>query len=118
MSEKRKNRITDRHTRDDELVQKQALQRLLTTADGRRLFWGILSDTGIFSNPHSGNALDSAFKAGMMNVGQAILERIESADKRAFLQMQEENIQIVEALEAKLATVEDEQDEYAADDGD
>lgn len=115
MSEKRRNKIVDRHTRDDEHVQREALRRLLGTMDGRRLVWGLLSESGVFANPHSGNALDSAFRAGMMKVGQDILGRIEMADKRAFLQMQEENIQINESLQAKLSNVEVEEDEYATE---
>ena len=114
MNEKRRNRIQNRHTRDDELAQREALRRVLSQVDGRRLFWGILSETGLFENPHTGNALDTAFRSGQMSVGQAVLLRIEQADKRAFLQMQEENIQIQETLTGQLA--EDDEDEYATDD--
>lgn len=115
MDEKRKQRIQERHTRDDELVQREAMRRLLSKPDGRRLVWGLLAETGLFENPHTGNALDTAFRAGMMSVGQSMLARIEAADKRSFLQMQEENMQIKEALEAKLAEGTD--DGYATDDG-
>lgn len=115
MNEKQRQRIQERHTRDDELVQREAMRRLLSKADGRRLVWGLLCETGLFENPHTGNALDSAFRAGMMSIGQAILTRIEAADKRSFLQMQEENMQIQEALAAKL--VKEVNDEYATDDG-
>jgi hypothetical protein len=114
MNEKQKQRVQDRHTRDDEAVQKEAMRRLLSKADGRRLVWGMLAETGLFENPHTGNALDTAFRSGMMSIGQAILARIEAADKRSFLQMQEENMQINEALEGKLAK--ETEDEYATDD--
>jgi hypothetical protein len=115
MNEKRNQRAQERHTRDDKLAQQEAMRRLLSQPDGRRLIWGILDDAGLYRNPHTGNALDSAFRAGMMSVGQEVLARVEEADSRAFITMLEENMQIQEALAAKLAEGND--DEYATDDG-
>lgn len=115
MDEKKRDRIRNRHIQDDRIVQREELRRFLSSPNGRRLLWGILDDCGTFSNPHSGNALDSAFKAGMMAAGQALLTRIEDADPFGFIKMQEENLRIQQALAAKLA-VRDEDDEYASED--
>lgn len=115
MASNRKQRIHDRHTRDDDIVQREELNKILGSPNGRRLFWGLLSDAGVFQNPHSGNALDSAFNAGRMQMGHLILTRITDADPEAFIKMQQDNLRIQQALEERLRSTEEEEDDYATE---
>lgn len=115
MSEKRQERIRKSHIKDDEIVRDSAMRKCLSTQEGRRMFWHLLSMTGISQNPHRGNALDSAFASGMLQAGQNIEDLMCSVDPKAWLLMLEENLVIQENLAARLSTIKDDDDEYSAD---
>lgn len=66
------------------------IRRLLRTPEGRRFLWRMMSLCGVFRNPFTQNSNQTAFNAGMMNVGQTVLADVNEADVTAFAKMQQE----------------------------
>ena len=88
---------------DEEQVEARGKQRKWTQAqqdlwlsdqlkryEGRRYFWGLLSDMGVFNNPfHQSNA-QTAFNCGMQNAGQRVLADITRAAPEQYVIMMRE----------------------------
>lgn len=88
----RARRLQHRYEQRDAIARENGLRLLLSTADGRRFVWLFLADCGVFRNPFTGNALNTAFAAGELNVGQRLLAEITEAAPEQFLLMQKENL--------------------------
>lgn len=71
-------RIADQEVED--------LKWLMSDKRGRRIMWGLLSFTGVFRNPFTGNS-ETFFRAGMMNVGQKYLGDINEHAPERYNQM-------------------------------
>lgn len=67
------------------------LQSALNDPFGRKYLWWLLEITRITVNPHSGNALQTSFNCGEMNIGQQILAHIIEVDPAGYVRMQQEN---------------------------
>lgn len=106
--------VWEHHTRSDANVQRSAMQRLTGTREGRRLLWGLLDDAGYHANPFTGNALTTANNCGRLEMGHELMKRILAADPTAYIKMQEENLQLHDALKAKLAARQKD-DDYEVD---
>lgn len=57
---------------------------------GRKYLWWLLEITRVTTNPHSGNALQTSFNCGEMNIGQQILAHIIEVDPAGYVRMQQE----------------------------
>lgn len=64
----------------------------LENPSGRAMLWWILEQAGIFRQPHSANALNTAFACGKKEVGLFLIERLSSVDPAGFVRMQMERI--------------------------
>jgi len=79
----------------------QATKAVLGTLHGRRLLWWLLGETGLYSSSYRrdptgrGDAVESAFREGMRNIGVILDNRLCSVDPDAVILMQ------TEALKAK-----------------
>lgn len=62
---KEKHERTQRRDADD-------LKWLMSDKRGRRVMWRLLETTGVFRNPYAGKEGDTAFRCGVMNVGQML----------------------------------------------
>lgn len=77
--------------KEDNHFRVEGLKKLLASYNGRRLLWEWLSICGIFHNPFTTNALQTAYNAGKMEMGQQILQHIIEVDDMAYLKMMQEN---------------------------
>lgn len=103
MSEKRVNKVKDRHIREDKAVEEEGLRHTLLTVEGRRFLWLLLSKTQLFNNGFTGNALTTAFNSGQQYVGQELLDFICRTDPEAYLQMQSEAFRLANERAAEVA---------------
>lgn len=113
-------KLKRRWEREDENKINSAVSKALKDAEGRKLLWWLLRIGGIGNQPYSGNALNTAFNCGILNVGQQILDRITSVSPKGYLQMMEENNDEVNERNALLnreGTLDDPADEDGTDDG-
>lgn len=74
-------RIADQEVED--------LKWLMSDKRGRRIMWGLLSFTGVFRQPFTGNS-ETFFRCGMMNVGQKYLGDINEHAAERYNQMVQE----------------------------
>jgi hypothetical protein len=59
----------------------------LGTKQGREYLWWLMEVAGIGRNPYTGNALDTSFKCGELNVGQQIQAHLMEASPEGYLNM-------------------------------
>lgn len=59
----------------------------LGTKQGREYLWWLMEVAGIGRNPYTGNALDTSFKCGELNVGQQIQAHLMDASPEGYLNM-------------------------------
>lgn len=71
------------------------LSSALETPHGRAFLWWLLAECGIFAQPHSANALNTAFACGKKEIGLFVLDRITRVDPAGFVRMQAERIENV-----------------------
>lgn len=90
---------TDRKQRKAALLEaakiNAGLSSALDTSHGRSFLWWMLEQTALFQQPHSGNALNTAFACGKKEIGLLLLERLTLVDPAGFARMQLERIQNV-----------------------
>lgn len=79
---KEAERLRKRHISD--------VRKVLGTVEGRRIYWDLLKETGVFRNSFSANANQTAFNEGRRDVGLAILADVNKADSDAYPRMQRE----------------------------
>lgn len=68
------------------------IKKVLSTVEGRRLFWRLLSEAGIFRNAFNGNALQMAFSTGNQNLGNLLWNDLNVIAPERYAQMQREYI--------------------------
>lgn len=66
------------------------LQAAMTTREGRDYVWWLLEISAINHNPHTANALNTAFNCGQMNVGQQVLAHLMSVAPEGYFNMLKE----------------------------
>jgi len=76
------------------------LQKLLHYPEFRRFVWNLWTDTGIFRDPFSQNAMNMSYTCGQQSVGKRLLADINDADVNAFGQIQREFISEQKSKEA------------------
>jgi hypothetical protein len=116
--ERKVRKLQRRHIEEDQLTRDNGLKHLLSTYEGRRLYWLILEDCGVFRNPFTGNALSTAFNAGEQNVGQKLLAHLMNTSPQVFPVMQKESADVHRNRTADAAKLGSEYDTYGADDPD
>lgn len=72
-SERRHVRSATKAAKLADIQRRDFLIASLATGPGRLWFHDLLVRCHLFHNPHSGNALNTAFACGEMNIGQQIL---------------------------------------------
>jgi len=77
-----RNREKQRQMRLDDFV-RAAMQH----QSGREYFWHLLEISGLNRNPHTANALNTAFQCGEMNIGQQVQAHIVKVAPKDFLNM-------------------------------
>lgn len=92
--ERKVRKLQRRHIDEDQLARDNGLKHLLSTYEGRRLYWLLLEDCGVFRNPFTGNALSTSFNAGEQNVGQKLLAHLMGAAPEFFSKMQQESADV------------------------
>lgn len=70
--------------------------------EGRRLYWGRMSDAGAFRLSYTGDTNDTFFNEGRRSIGLEMLNDLMEAKPEAFAQMQQEH-----AAEKKIEENED-----------
>jgi hypothetical protein len=100
--ERRTKKLEQRHTETVRNLEAEGLRNLLSTPQGRAFMWWMLSTAGVFSNPYTSNALQTAFNCGNMNYGQILLARIMEEQPGQYLLMTEENANRAAVLEKEL----------------
>lgn len=63
---------------------------VLATVEGRRFFWRMLGECGLFKSSFTGNNT-TFFNEGMRQVGLTMMADLEQADPSAYLKMLEES---------------------------
>ena len=76
------------------------IQKLLRMPEYRRFVWNLWSDTGIFRDPFSQNAMNMSYVCGQQSVGKRLLADINDADVNAFAGIQREFISEQKSKEA------------------
>ena len=105
-------RLARKFAKEDETYVTNGLLEVLASPTGRRWLWHHLTRTHVFSNPHTGNALNTAFACGEQNIGQQLLADITSANPDAYILMMKEN---ADAERARTDAFD--RARYASDDG-
>lgn len=80
-----------RWQREDEDRIDSAVSKALADDEGRKFLWWLLEIGRIGMQPYTGNALNTAFGCGELNVGQRILDRIISVSPEGYVNMMKEN---------------------------
>lgn len=65
----------------------KGLSRLVETSEGREFLWWLLQIGKWATQPHSANALNTAFACGELNVGQQIVDRLLRENPAVLVQM-------------------------------
>lgn len=73
----------------------RGLEESLASKEGRAFLWWLLGIAGYGQQPHTGNALNTAFKCGGLEVANHLLLRIAEVDPAGFVRMQLERIENV-----------------------
>ena len=68
----------------------QTYRDLLSVPRGREFLWHLLEIGKVGLQPHTNNALSTAFNCGELNVGQQILSRILTVDASGYVRMLQE----------------------------
>lgn len=84
-------RLKRRWQKEDELAIESAVNQAISDPQGRKFLWWLLEIGKIGMQPYAGNALNTAFACGELNVGQRILDRIISVSPEGYLTMMKEN---------------------------
>lgn len=84
-------KLKRRWLKEDELKIDSAVSQAIADKEGRKFLWWLLEIGRVGSQPYSGNALNTAFTCGELNVGQRILDRIISVSPEGYLLMMKEN---------------------------
>jgi len=88
---------------EERQLQDKALNALLSTYEGRRLFWWMLEEAGIGGQPFTPDPHTTAFRCGELNVGNKILSRLFEVYPEAYVTMQKENEDAARAREQRIA---------------
>lgn len=84
-------KLKRRWLKEDEFKIDSAVSKFVEDAEGRKFLWWLLEIGRIGCQPYTGNALNTAFSCGELNVGQRILDRIISVSPEGYLKMMKEN---------------------------
>lgn len=109
-------KLKRRWLKEDEMRIDSAMSKVIEDADGRKLLWWLLQIGRIGAQPYTGNALNTAFTCGELNVGQRVLDRIISVSPEGYLRMMQENNDEVKERDA-LLNLGDQADDVGTDDG-
>lgn len=83
-------KLKRRWQREDEGQINSAVSKALHDAEGRKFLWWLLQIGRVGTQPYSGNALNTAFACGELNIGQQILDRIISNFPEDYVVMMKE----------------------------
>lgn len=89
-NDKAHRRRVNKFAKDDKQEIDNAVQTLLENYSGRKFLWHLLTISKIGQNPHTGEALSTAFACGELNIGQQILAHIIEVSPSGYIQMQRE----------------------------
>jgi hypothetical protein len=84
-------KLKQRWLKEDEAKIDSAVSKAIADSEGRKFLWWLLEIGRIGNQPYSGNALNTAFACGELNVGQRILDRIISVSPEGYLTMMKES---------------------------
>ena len=79
--------------KDAERIRKRDLgdiRKILSIPEGRRFFWRLLSEAGIFRSSFTGDSLQTAHNEGRREIGLIFLKDINAANPSSFAQLQRE----------------------------
>jgi len=107
----RTKRLQKSYAKQDEFFINDGLRALTKSYNGRRFIWWLFSEAGLFNNPFNTNALSTAFAAGKMDIGQAVLARLLEVDDEAYINMQRENALLQKQRREELKQGEEDEDE-------
>lgn len=115
-------KLKRRWLKEDQQRIDSAVSQAIETEQGRKFLWWLLEIGRIGTQPYSGNALNTAFACGELNVGQRILDRIISVSPDGYVRMMKENESETRERDAQLdqlrnGTLDDTADGDGASDG-
>lgn len=111
MNERQGRRLQKTFLKKDEQDRKAGLANLLSTYEGRRWLWFLLSETAVFHNPHTPNSDLTLVNIGMQNVGRLLLDQLSASAPDALTTMMKENQDVErERNERRAALDRDERD--------
>ena len=76
----------------DEKLRLNDMRKVLSTPEGRRQYWHLLSKSGVFTASFSLNSVQTAYNEGMRSVGITVLAEIMTAKPEAFYAMYTEEM--------------------------
>ena len=76
---------------EDEQAISAAIDALTKHEHGRKLLWWLLQIGRVGEQPFNGNALQTSFACGELNVGQRILDRVTFVSPEGYLTMMKES---------------------------
>lgn len=87
-------RDADRKEAAKQIVEQEIedLKWLMSDKRGRRIMWQLLAFTGVFRQPFTGDAENTIFRCGMMNVGQKYIGDINDHAPERYNQMVTEKL--------------------------
>lgn len=92
MNEKTERKRMAKYAEQDNLAIQQAIRDCLASYPGRKFLWHLLTIGKIGIQPFTGNALNTSFACGELNVGQRILADIMDVNPMAYGQLMQEQI--------------------------
>lgn len=84
------NKLKADWQKEDEHFIDSSIDALLKARNGRQFLWWLLEIGKVGMQPYSGNALNTAFGCGELNVGQRILDRIITVSPDGYVNMMKE----------------------------
>lgn len=85
-------KVKDNNSKINRLIEREEddLRFVLSSRQGRRLLWRVISECGVFKLSYTGSA-DTNFNEGQRNMGLKIMTMIDEADKNAVSVMMKES---------------------------
>lgn len=96
-----------RWAREDDGAVEDAITALMEHRDGRKFILWLLRIGGVGLQPYTGNALQTAFNCGTLNVGNQVLEQVTRLSPEKYVLTMKENADERASRDAELGNCRD-----------
>jgi len=89
-SDKKQVHQGEKQEKEDEAQSKRDLLTVLSTVEGRRFYWNLMGDAGVFQISYVNDSDKTIFNEGMRSIGNQMLVMVNEADPNMYALMAEE----------------------------